>query len=448
MFHHILRVAALVLRAADLVLRVAARVLRVAALAIFVCGAGRFSDAQEWPQFRGPDAQGNATAKNLPLHWDAETHVWKTRLPGTGWSSPVVANGRVYLTVAAAIGNAQVSSEGEYTKKVTTPFSLRTVCIDYQSGKILWDVETSQVPAETSIHPKNSHASATPIVTANRVFVHFGAYGTAALNLEGDIIWKEDIEYNPVHGSGGSLVLFEDLVIFNCDGRDDPFVLAVDAATGEERWRTPRPDVEGLKFSFSTPLLISVNGQAQLVSAGSHAACGYDPRTGKQQWVVHYPNKWSVVPRPVFAGGLVLICTGYEGPAELLAIRPDGKGDVTDTHVEWRVNKFVPHNPSPIVDDGTIYTVDDDGIAACRDLRSGKLHWKKRLGGNFSASPIMGEQRLYFLSEDGVCTVVKAAHEFQQLAKNELNERTFASIAALDGALLIRTENSLYRIGE
>lgn len=410
---------------------------------------GSITTGEDWPQFRGPGGQGHSLARDLPLTWDVDTNVvWKTPLPGSGWSSPVVSSGRIYATAAVPTEDENGGNVGESTRKVESRYSLRTVCLRFDTGKMLWNKETSEVPADTSIHRKNSHASATPVIRSDRVYVHFGTYGTAALDLDGNIIWQKRIEYKPVHGSGSSLVLFGDLLIFNCDGGESPFVIALDAATGKERWRTPRPKYDARTFSFSTPLVIEVDGKPQLVSAGSHAACGYDPKTGKQLWVVRYPDKWSIVPRPVFADGLVLICTGYEGPAELLAIRPNGEGEVTDTHVVWRAKKFVPHNPSPIIHDNSVYLISDDGIASCRELKTGKLHWKKRLGGAFAASPVLAEKRIYFLSEEGVCTVVKATPEFEQLARNDLNERTFASIAPVNKSLLIRTESRLYRIGK
>ncbi|MCA9213874.1 MAG: PQQ-like beta-propeller repeat protein, partial [Planctomycetales bacterium] len=341
---------------------------------------------ETWPEFRGPGAQGISTAKNVPVEWSIESPAWKTDLPGNGWSSPVVLNGRIYVTAAVPEGQEDVSSESKYSKKTSTSYSLQTTCFDYESGENLWTTKVSDVPPETSIHPKNSHASPTPIVTNDRVFVHFGTFGTAALDHEGEIVWSTKIDYKPVHGSGGSPVLFEDLLILNCDGSENPFVIALEAATGEERWRTGRPDVEGTqRFSFSTPLLVEVEGQTQLISAGSHVVCGYDPRSGDQLWEVHYPNRWSIVPRPVFSDGIVLICTGYEGPAELLAINPAGRGNITETHILWRAKKFVPHNPSPIIHEGFVYTIDDDGIAACRQLKTGDLIWKERLGGNYSS---------------------------------------------------------------
>lgn len=391
--------------------------------------------AEDWPQFRGPDGQGNSSLTGLPLTWSSESHIaWKKPLPGNGWSSPVLQQGRLYLT--SAVEDSE--NDGRY--------SLRALSLKADSGEILWDTEVVTVPAGTSMHPKNSHASATPVVTADRVYVHFASYGTAALDLNGNVIWTQQISYDPRHGTGSSPVLFEDLLIFNCDGYDSAFVIALDVATGEPRWRTPRPELAERTFSFSTPLVIDVEGQPQLISPGSDLVCSYDPRTGEQLWMVRYPEKWSVVPRPVYSEGLVLVCTGFEGPAELLAIRPNGRGDVTETHVEWRAKKYIPHSPSPIVHEGHVYLISDNGIASCRDLQSGELKWRERVGGAFSASPIMADGRVYFLSEDGVCTVIRAAPEFEQLARNSLEERSLASIVPTQGSLLIRTITGLYRI--
>jgi len=405
--------------------------------------------SEDWLEFRGPTGQGTSTATNLPVEWGPESNItWKTQIDGKGWSSPVVDGDRIYLTAAVPIGDEKVASEGKFKKTVENAYSLRVVCLDKHSGDVLWNEEVSQVPPETSIHPKNSHASPTPLIHGDRIYVHFGTFGPAALDLSGKLIWKKTIEYKPVHGSGGSPVLFEDLLIFNCDGGKSPFVIALDVNSGDERWRTPRQDFGGRTFSFSTPLLIEAEGQTVLVSAASDGVFGYDPKTGEQIWVVQYSNKWSIVPRPVFANGLILDCTGYEGPAELIAIRPGGKGDVTETHIAWREDKFVPHNPSPIVHENAVYLVSDSGIASCRELATGKLLWKQRLGDDHSASPFLAEGNIFFLSEEGVCTVIKAVpSEYQELAKNDINEPTLSSMVPINNGILLRTETSLYRIG-
>ncbi len=393
--------------------------------------------AEDWRQFRGPTGQGHSTSTGLPVVWDQETNVaWKVNLPGHGWSSPILLDGRVYLTTAVPGDDADQT------------ISLRAICLDAQSGRVHWDVEVGTVASDTAIHPKNSHASATPVATQDRIFVHFASHGTAALTLEGEIIWKKTIDYLPHHGTGSSPVVFEDQLIFNCDGLETPFVLSLDTSTGVERWRTPRPDIAKMKFSFSTPLIIDVEGHPQLISPASGMVCSYNPYTGEQLWMVGYPNRWSVIPRPVHAAGLILVSTGYEGPSELLAIRDNAAGDATESHVAWRANRFVPHSPSPIIHNETVYLVSDKGIASCRDLRTGKLIWKERIGGNYSASPLQAEDRIYLLSETGQCTVIRASRTFEVIAKNDLAEPSLASMVPAGNSLLIRTAESLYRIEE
>jgi outer membrane protein assembly factor BamB len=227
---------------------------------------------------------------------------------------------------------------------------------------------------------------------------------------------------------------------------EKPFVIALSLETGKERWRTYRPEIDPERFAFSTPLEIEVGGKQQIVSAGSSFVCSYDPDTGEEIWRVGYPQKWSIIPRPVFAHGLIYTCTGYEGPAELLAIRPDGKGDVTASHVVWKTKEHVPHTPSPLVVGDLIFLVSDNGIATCRDAKTGDIHWRKRLGGTYSASPLYADGRVYFPSETGDCAVVAASDKFEEIAENVLGEATLASYAVDDRALLIRTADHLYRI--
>lgn len=406
------------------------------------------TQADDWTEFRGPTGQGISSHTGLPLHWSKNPQAaWKRDLPGTGWSSPVVSDGRIYLTTAVPVGKEKLASESKFKKAVENAFSLRAICLDQNSGKIVWNTEVARVPPKTSIHPKNSHASGTPLINDDRLYVHFGTFGTAALDLDGNILWQRQIGYQPVHGCGGSPIVFEDQLIFHCDGGDAAFVIALDSNTGQTRWKTPREIDEGNTFSFSTPLLIESNGRPLLISSASNAVYGYDPKTGEQIWLVQYPNKWSIVPRPVFAEGLVLICTGYAPPAEMLAIRPDGQGDVTETHVVWRVDKFVPYNPSPVVHQNAVYLVSDNGIASCRDLQTGELHWKRRLGDDHSASPFLAEGKVFFLSEEGVCTVIEAnTTRYSELAKNDVEQRTLASMVPISGAILLRTESALYRL--
>jgi outer membrane protein assembly factor BamB len=241
-------------------------------------------------------------------------------------------------------------------------------------------------------------------------------------------------------------VLADDALIFSADGASDPFLAALDANTGAVRWKTPRNTAAKRTFSFSTPLLIEVAGTKQVVSPGSAMVGAYDPRDGREIWRVAYTEGYSVVPRPVFAHGLLFVSSGFDRPV-LHAIRPDGAtGDATATHIAWTISKGGPLTPSPLVLGDELYFVSDAGIATCADARTGQAHWTERLGGGFSASPFAAEGRIYFQNEAGVCFVVRAGKIFELLAKNDLSERTLASPAAIDKAIFIRSEKHLWKI--
>ncbi|MDP6443815.1 MAG: PQQ-binding-like beta-propeller repeat protein [Pirellulaceae bacterium] len=391
--------------------------------------------AENWNGFRGPDGQGRAEATRLPAQWDSETNVaWRKEIPGEGWSSPAIFNGRVYLTTARP-------ADGE------KQYDLSLVILDAESGKLIKVVGVFKQDAQApKIHRKNSHASPTPLIHENRVYIHFGHQGTACLNLDGEVRWSNDtIEYSPVHGNGGTPIIVGDKLIFGCDGASDPFVLALDKDSGEIAWKTSRESTASRKFSFSTAQAIEVNGKTQVITPASNVVCSLDPENGDEIWRVTYDG-YSVIPRPVVGDGLIYICTGYNTPS-LLAIRPDGKGDVTDTHVEWTLRKAIPHTPSPLLIGDELYIVSDRGIASCLDAKTGDQHWQKRLGGGFSASPVFADGKIYLQSEEGVGHVLKPGKTFSEISKNELNERTLASYGVVDGALFIRSQRHLYRIG-
>jgi outer membrane protein assembly factor BamB len=388
--------------------------------------------ARDWPEFRGPDGQGISNARNVPVNWSSSSNiVWRAEIPGRGWSSPVLRRGRLYVTSAvmpAENGNP----------------SLRALCLDAGNGKILWDTEVFVHTGSTYIHNKNSHASPTPLVEGDRLYVHFGHQGTACLDLDGKVLWRNtSLKYSPIHGSGGSPILVDEALIFSCDGASDPFVAALNKKTGQVRWKTARSFNAKKKFSFSTPLLINVNGRSQMVSPSSGAVYAYDPKDGRELWRVRYPEGYSVVPRPVFGHGLLFISTAFDSP-EVIAIRPDGQGDVTDTHVVWRLAKGAPKTPSMLLVGDELYFVSDGGIATCVDARSGRVNWAERVGGNYSASPLLADGRIYLQNEEGIGVVLSPGKKFEQLARNSLGERTLASYAVTDGALFIRTEAHLY----
>ena len=392
--------------------------------------------AHDWPEFRGPTGQGLSPAKDVPIRWSGSSNVaWKTAIPAAGWSSPVLVQKKVYLTGATA-------------RNAAGALDLSVLCVDAASGKLLWSTNVLSPETGSSLHRKNSYASPTPVVADGRIYAHFGHLGTVCLDLKGRVVWRQtSVTYPPMHGNGGSPVLAGDLLVFSCDGSSEPFVVALDRKTGAVRWKTRRPnDSLSRKFSFSTPLLITQAGRKELISPGAGGIYAYDPVGGKQLWQVGTGTGFSVVPRPVFAHGLLFVNTDYDFP-KLFAIRPGGDGDVTSTHLAWQTGRGAPSTPSALVVGDELYFVSDAGIATCADARTGRVHWNERLGGGFSASPVVAEGRVYFQNEEGVGFVVKAGTTYELLARNELGERTLASAAVDDGALYLRGAEHLYRIG-
>jgi outer membrane protein assembly factor BamB len=410
------------------------------ALSLAVCLNGSLH-AGDWLEFRGNTGQGLSDAKGLPTTWSTEDNVvWKTPIEGLGWSSPVIVDGKIYLTTA-------VSPDGYKSPNQT----LRTICLDEATGKVVWNLVTFDQKSVNGqvdrIHGKNSQASPTPISDGKHLFVHFGTRGTACLTLDGQVVWKnQELEYIPVHGNGGSPALVKDLLIIACDGRSTEFICAMEKSTGKIRWTTDRTAKHlSKKFAFTTPLAIEVNGKTQVVSQGAGAVYGYDPADGSVLWQVDYADGYSVIPRPVYAHGLVFISSGYDRPT-LFAIDPTGSGNVTDSHVKWTMKRGAPHTPSPLVMGDLLYLVSDGGIATCLDAKTGEQHWQERLGGKYSASPLAADGKVYIQSEAGEGIVIEAGKEFKELARNKLEGRTFASYAVSGKSLFIRTEKQLYRI--
>jgi outer membrane protein assembly factor BamB len=388
------------------------------------------SHADDWPQFRGPSGQGHSAEAGLPVAWsESQNVVWKTPVPGRGWSSPAVAGGRVWVTTS-------VNEKGA---------SLRAMAFDVASGREAVNVEVFRLRSAELTNPKNSHASPTPIVEGDRVYVHFGAEGTAALTASGEIVWKARFPYESQHGNGGSPVLYGDLLIFSGDGSNDAFVVALDKRTGKVRWKTSRR--QPWDQAYSTPLVIRVGDRDELVSVGAYRAAAYDPQTGKEIWRVSYADGFSNVPRPVFGHGLVYIATGFQQPS-LLAVRPDGAGDVTKTHIAWTLKRGAPLTPSPLLVGDELFIVNDGGIATCLDAKTGATHWVQRLGGAFSASPVFADGKIYFLSEEGTSTVLAPGTAFQKLATSTLDGEILASMAVSERSIFIRTNSHLYRFAQ
>jgi outer membrane protein assembly factor BamB len=390
--------------------------------------------AAEWSQFRGPNGQGQSTATGLPVHFsEREGIAWKQAIPGRGWSSPVILGDAAWLTTADRDGH-----------------SLRAVSVELEGGRVRRNVEVFAPEQPVPLNPKNSHASPTPVVEPGRVYVHFGAMGTACLDSErGTVLWRNtDLVIDHKEGPGSSPILFEKLLIVNCDGQDEQYVVALDKTTGRPVWKTSRsaplranPD---FRKAYSTPVLIRVGGRPQLVSTGADQVNAYDPRTGRELWRVRYTG-FSNVPVPLVDSRRVYVVTDFSRPA-LWAIRTDGRGDVTDSHVEWKLARLVGASASGIVAEGRIYLVTDQGVASCIEAASGRPLWQHRLGGTFSASIVLLGGRLYLCSEQGKISVVEPGDQFRLLAANQLDGRILSTPAPAGRALLVRTEKHLYRV--
>lgn len=395
-----------------------------------ICALG----AGQWPQFRGPNSDGHAEGPETPLVWsETENVVWKSPIPGLGWSSPSVVDGRVFLTTAVQKG------EG---------LSLRALALDAATGKVIWDREIRAVEKAPAIHTKNSHASPTPIVSDGSVYVHFGTLGMARLDVaDGNIKWlNNELKYPPMHGSGGSPVLYQGKLVVVCDGSTQPFVAAVDAQTGQVAWKRYRSVQAKISHSFVTATVAVVEGQPQVMAPGPDHFAAYDLATGEEVWKVMAPG-WSVVPQPTLGHGLVIYNHDYDNP-ELIAIKLGGKGDVTDSHIAWRVKRGAPSTPTPLLVGDELYFVSDKGIASCLNAKTGESYWMERLGGNFSASPVLANGRVLFMNETGLATWVKPGKDFAILGTNQVPGRTFATPAFLDGAMYLRTDEFLYKIAK
>lgn len=408
-----------------------------------------WASTQDWRDFRGPTGDGHSTAADPPLTWSATENVaWVTEIPGRGWSSPVIQDGKIYLTTAVVV-------DGKPESDPQADRSLRALCVDAATGAIVWDVAVFHQDGATApktLHHKNSHASPTPIVTPEgRLYVHFGHQGTACLDLNGKKRWENrSLTYPPMHGNGSTPVLEDGKLIFNCDGEADPFIAALDAETGKVAWKTPRPETEQRqKFSFATCAVITVEGQRQVISPGAGAVDALNPATGEPIWRVAYEG-YSVVPKPIYVDGRLFLTSSFDTP-EVLAINPVGaSGDVTETHVLWINNKKAPMTVALTVIGKEIYWVTDKGgLLTCADVETGEAHWSERIGSrDISASPLYVGGHLYIQEESGKAHVIKPGLTYEKIAENDLGERTLASYAPLDGAFIIRSETKLWRIGK
>ncbi|MBA2115121.1 outer membrane protein assembly factor BamB family protein [Bremerella alba] len=421
------------------------------------------ASAENWPQFRGPNGDGITSAKDVPLNWGTDENVvWKTPIPGKGWSSPVLVGGKIWLTTAME----KLLSEEEKDERLkdAKPFQrnqsnlastveLKAIEVDYQTGKRLRTVDLFHVDDPLTVHLTNTYASPTPVAEGKFVYCYFGTYGACCIDTEtAQVVWRNNdnaLEYNV--GPGSSPVVVGDVVVLTCDGVDQQYITGVDKKTGKTIWKTERPpfrtDDGDRKKAYATPLVVEIEGQTQVVIPGAQWVCAYDAQTGEELWRADHGSGFSNVPAPVFENGTVYICSGFMRP-QLVAIRADGEGDVTNSHIEWTFSRQVPTTPSPVVIDRRIYMVSDRGVATCVDAATGQEVWTSRMGGNYSASPTYADGRIYFCSESGMTTVIKPGDEYEVIAENDLGERIMANPIFLDGNVVIRTAENLVRIRE
>lgn len=418
------------------------------------------SAAERWPEWRGETGQGHSTATNLPVQWSESRSVaWKTGVTGHGWSTPVVENGMVWVTTAVDrpssaedIKRRRQTTTNSQPLRISEFVSLRAIGIDLQTGVVKHDIEVLNEVDPQMIHIDNSYATPTPIIEDGRLYCHYGPSGIACLDIATEkVLWSNrTLRVEHENGPGSSPVLWRDLLIVHCDGIDQQYIVALDKHSGKIVWKTERTgelnENPQLQKSYATPLVTDVNDSPQVISPAADWLYGYDPDSGQELWRIKYGQLgFSNAPRPVAGHGLLYICTGYM-KSELLAVRVEGQGSASRPAIVWRFAKQVPNVASPLLVGEELYFASDKGVATCIDAKTGELHWAERIGTRFWASPIFADGRIYFFDRDATTTVIAPATTFRQLAVNKLDGTMLAGAAAVDGAIILRTDKALYRI--
>ena len=390
-----------------------------------------------WPELHGPNRDSYVQDAAVPLTWSETENVrWKVSIPGEGWSSPVVCDGRAWMTTATDGGRC-----------------MHVVAFDVETGALVHERLVFEVDKAGHKNALNSHASPTPAVEPGRVYVHFGTYGTLCIDSATyEERWRRrDLNCDHMEGPGSSPILVGDLLVFHVDGGDVQYVTALNKRTGETVWKTDRSiDLakmqKDIRKAFCTPIVAELDGVQVLVSPGAHAAMAYDVRTGEEKWRVQYRG-FSLASRPLFDGTRVYIATGFMR-AQLYAVDFTGSGDVTEEAVAWRWRRNVPKMPTPLLLGDRVFMVDDGGYATCLDTASGEAVWRKRLGGEHCSTPVCVGDRIYFFDREGRTVVLARADEYRELAENHLDGGFMASPAVIGDAFLLRTRTHLYRIEE
>jgi len=403
-----------------------------------------FAQESDWTHFRGTNLDGISADNQVPVVWSDTTNViWKTEIRGKGWSSPVVYANQVWVTTATVDGK-----------------EMSGICIDFNSGKVLYDIPLFKQDSIYGKHSINTYATPTPCIEQGFVYLNFGSSGTACVSTsDGKILWKRnDFKVEHVQGTGASPILYKDFLILHYEGTDQQFIVALNKRTGETVWRTDRPKecydlLQPIgKKAYITPIVVNVAGRDLLISNGSAVCIAYDVQTGKEVWRV-VQGEDSTIAMPFAEDGVVYFYTSFVSPpdgekyAELLAVDPKGTGDVTKSHILWRVKTPILQLLTPLVRDGVIYTVDSRNNLIAIDAKTGTTLFTKRLKNKYNASPVYAGGRVYFTSVKGETLILKAGRTLEILAENQLPGEIFATPAIAKNSLIIRNESTLYRIG-
>ena len=391
---------------------------------------------ERWSRFRGEGGTGQADG-DPPASWSEWQNVcWKTPLPGRGWSSPVVADGAIWLTTADDDGH-----------------SLRALCVDLVSGALLHDVPVFSPETPTFANAVNSYATPSPVVAAGRVYVSFGTMGTACIDAaSAQVVWRNtELLLDHKEGPGSSPIVWRDRLILNCDGTDVQYVVALDTATGQIVWRTERSAALldsrfDLRKAYGTPTVLQAGEHEVLISCGAKRFYAYDPNDGSELWWVDHDG-YNTPQAPVQALGNVLLGTGWNHAA-LMAVEldADATGNITDSHVRWTLTRDVPKMPSPLVFHDRIFLISDDGVATWVDAADGNVLWRRKVLGKMFSSPVAAQGRIYAFDAKGAAAVMSAVDSPELLAENHLASGCMASPALVGNALIVRTTTHLYRI--
>jgi len=436
------------------------RVLFLGALMGVAAGFGGLPQAVaqlNWNQFRGESGTGVAAEVRFSPYFDLqEDVVWKVDIPGIGWSSPVHDQRRAWMTTSivslASPEKIQQRLQGVQVPEIKTvadKVELRAICVDLETGVVIYNILLASVEQPEIINPLNSYASPTPAIDSDNMVCHFGTYGTWCIDTQtGAILWQRQFVIDHSVGPGSSPVIFEDKVVLVCDGMDQQYVVCLDLETGADLWKTDRPPIRSengeLRKSFGTPLFTKIGQDHQAIIPAAQWLVSYDLKTGRELWKVDHGDGYSLAPVPTHESGVIVFSTGYGRP-DFLAVDPTGSGDVTETHVRWRV-KNAPAMSSFIGHQGKIYAVNDNGILMCLDAETGDIVARTRLGGNFSASPILANGFLFFFSREGYVSVIEASPELNLVHRVNFDSPIMASPALFQNDLILRTKSSLYRI--